>query len=98
MAKVNVYNIDGSSSEKIDLPKVFDTSYRPDVIRKTFKEMGLKDGYVGDPSRADSDYGRWYFNETVNVYVKSAIDLYAGKKQLQLPKNVKLIMKSLFWQ
>jgi large subunit ribosomal protein L4e len=36
MAKVNVYGINGSSSEKIDLPEVFNTPYRPDVIRKSF--------------------------------------------------------------
>ncbi len=70
----------------------------PRILGKTFKDLGLKDGYVGSPARADADYGRWYFNETVNVYVKSALDLYEGKELPELPKNVKLIMKSLFWQ
>ena len=36
MVKVNVYGIDGSSAEKIDLPEVFNTPYRPNVIRKSF--------------------------------------------------------------
>ncbi len=36
MTKVNIYNIDGSSSEKIDLPKIFNTPFRPDIIRKSF--------------------------------------------------------------
>ena len=36
MVKVNVYGINGSSSEKIDLPEVFNTPYRPDIIRKSF--------------------------------------------------------------
>jgi creatinine amidohydrolase len=70
----------------------------PRVLGKTFKELGLGDGYVGSPARADADYGRWYFNETVNVYVKSALDLYEGKELLELPKKIKMIMKSLFWQ
>ena len=39
MAKVNVYGLDGSSSEKIDLPKVFDTPYRPDIIKKSFNVL-----------------------------------------------------------
>ncbi|UCF50560.1 MAG: 50S ribosomal protein L4 [Thermoplasmatales archaeon] len=39
MAKVNVYGIDGSSSEKIDLPEVFNTPYRPDIIRKSFNVL-----------------------------------------------------------
>jgi len=39
MTKVNVYNINGSSSEKIDLPQVFQTPFRPDIIRKTFNAL-----------------------------------------------------------
>ncbi len=39
MAKVNVYGLDGSSSEKIDLPEVFNTPYRPDIIRKSFNVL-----------------------------------------------------------
>jgi len=36
MAKVNVYKTDGKSSEKIDLPEIFNTTYRPDIIKKSF--------------------------------------------------------------
>jgi len=36
MSKVNIYKIDGSSTEKIDLPEIFKTPYRPDLIRKAF--------------------------------------------------------------
>jgi large subunit ribosomal protein L4e len=36
MVKVNVYGTDGSVKEKIDLPDVFNTPYRPDIIRKSF--------------------------------------------------------------
>ncbi len=39
MVKVNVYGLDGSSSEKIDLPEVFNTPYRPDIIRKSFNVL-----------------------------------------------------------
>lgn len=39
MVKVNVYGIDGSSKEKIDLPDIFNTSYRPDIIRKSFNVL-----------------------------------------------------------
>lgn len=39
MVKVNVYGLDGSSSEKIDLPDVFNTPYRPDIIRKSFNVL-----------------------------------------------------------
>ena len=80
------------------LQNIYRDLQSPRVLGKTFKELGLKDGYAGSPARADADYGRWYFNETVNVYVKSALDLYEGKELPELPKKIKMIMKSLFWQ
>jgi len=51
MVKVNVYGIDGSSTEKIDLPEVFNTSYRPDVIRKSFNVLhsNMRQPYGADP-------------------------------------------------
>jgi len=36
MVKVNVYGLDGSTAEKIDLPEIFNEPYRPDLIRKSF--------------------------------------------------------------
>lgn len=80
------------------LQNIYRDLQSPRVLGKTFKELGLEDGYVGSPARADADYGRWYFNETVNVYVESALDLYDGKALPELPKKIKMIMKSLFWQ
>jgi large subunit ribosomal protein L4e len=51
MTKVNIYNIDGSSSEKIDLPKIFNTQYRPDIIRKSFNVLhsNKRQPYGSDP-------------------------------------------------
>ncbi|MEF8848136.1 MAG: creatininase family protein [Candidatus Thermoplasmatota archaeon] len=81
-----------------DLQSIYRNLNSPRVLGKTFKKLGLKQGYVGSPSRADPDYGRWFFNETVNTIVDSTIKLYEGKKLLDLPKNVKRKMKLLFWQ
>jgi creatinine amidohydrolase len=81
-----------------ELQSIYRDLQSPRIIGKTFKQLGLKDGYVGSPAKADADYGRWFFNETVNVYVKTAIDLYEGKKLLDLPRKIKLIIKSIFWQ
>lgn len=39
MTKVNVYGTDGAVKEKIDLPDVFKTPYRPDIIRKSFNTL-----------------------------------------------------------
>lgn len=39
MVKVNVYGVDGTKKEKIDLPGIFDTDYRPDIIRKSFNAL-----------------------------------------------------------
>ena len=51
MVKVNVYGINGSSSEKIDLPEVFNTPYRPDLIRKSFNVLrsNKRQPYGADP-------------------------------------------------
>jgi large subunit ribosomal protein L4e len=51
MVKVNVYRVDGSVSEKIDLPEVFNTEYRPDLIRKSFNVMrsNRRQPYGADP-------------------------------------------------
>ena len=48
---MNLTKIDGSSTEKIDLPKVFETSYRPDIIRKTFSALrsNRRQPYGSDP-------------------------------------------------
>jgi len=37
MVKVNIYGLDGTVKEKIDLPKIFETPYRPDIIKKSFE-------------------------------------------------------------
>jgi creatinine amidohydrolase len=98
-----------TSLMKYQYPYLVDESYTklqsiyrdlnsPAVLGKTFKQLGLKDGYVGSPARADADYGRWFFSETVDVYVKAAIALYGGKQLPELPQKIKLMMKSLFWQ
>jgi large subunit ribosomal protein L4e len=51
MVKVNVYGIDGSSSQKVDLPEVFNTPYRPDLIRKSFNVLhsNKRQPYGADP-------------------------------------------------
>jgi len=39
MTKVNVYGVDGSVKEQVDLPAVFGTAFRPDLIRKSFNVL-----------------------------------------------------------
>ena len=39
MTKVNVYDLNGSSKEQIDLPQNFDTPFRPYLIRKSFNVL-----------------------------------------------------------
>ena len=71
--------------------------YSPRFIGKTFKDIGLKDGYLGSPARADSNYGRWYFQELIDTYVQATIDLIEGKELPELPQRAKMLMKSMFW-
>jgi len=51
MTKVNVYSTDGTVKDKIDLPKIFDTPYRPDIIKKSFEVIhsNQRQPYGSDP-------------------------------------------------
>lgn len=51
MVKVNLYGTDGKTSEQIELPKIFNTSYRPDLIRKSFNvtHSNKRQPYGPDP-------------------------------------------------
>jgi len=51
MTKVNVYGIDGAVKESVELPNVFDTPYRPDIIRKSFNVLhaNKRQPYGADP-------------------------------------------------
>ena len=51
MTKVNIYGIDGAVQEKVDLPAVFYTPYRPDIIKKSFNTMSSnkRQPYGSDP-------------------------------------------------
>jgi large subunit ribosomal protein L4e len=51
MTKVNIYGLDGSVQEKIDLPIMFHTPYRPDIIRKSFNTLhsNQRQPYGSDP-------------------------------------------------
>jgi large subunit ribosomal protein L4e len=51
MTKANIYGLDGKVQEKIDLPDVFNTPYRPDIIRKSFNVLhsNKRQSYGSDP-------------------------------------------------
>ena len=51
MTKANIYGIDGSIKDKIDLPDIFNTPYRPDIIRKSFNALhsNKRQPYGSDP-------------------------------------------------
>jgi len=51
MAKANIYGIDGTVKDKIDLPDIFNTPYRPDIIRKSFNALcsNKRQPYGTDP-------------------------------------------------
>jgi creatinine amidohydrolase len=80
-----------------DLQSIYRDLYSPRVLGKTFKDIGINDGYVGSPARADSDYGRWYFQQIVETYAQATCDLLEGKEPPELPKQIQMLMRSLFW-
>ncbi len=80
-----------------NLQSIYRDLYSPRVLGKTFKDIGINEGYVGSPARADSDYGRWYFQQIVETYAQATLDLLDGKKLPELPKKTQLLMRSMFW-
>ena len=80
-----------------NLKSVFSDPYSPRALGKTFKDLGVMEGYIGSPARADTNYGRWFFHETVNTYIDAAKNLIEGKKLPGLPNQTKMMMKSMFW-
>ena len=94
---------------KYQYPYLLDPSYKklqsifrnlrsPKVIGKSFQDLGLKDGYVGSPAKADADYGRWFFQFTVQTYVDAVFTMIKREPLLDLPRSLKTAMKALFWQ
>jgi len=79
------------------LPSIYRDLYSPRVLGKTFKDLGITEGYVGSPARADSDYGRWYFQQIVETLSQAVLDMVDGKQPPMLPRQTQLLMKSLFW-
>ena len=51
MIKANIYGIDGTIKNEIDLPDIFGTPYRPDIIRKSFNALrsNKRQPYGADP-------------------------------------------------
>ncbi len=51
MTKANIYGLDGTVKNKIDLPDIFNTPYRPDIIRKSFNALRShkRQPYGSDP-------------------------------------------------
>jgi len=51
MTKANIYGLDGKVKDKIDLPDIFNTPYRPDIIKKSFNVLhsNQRQAYGADP-------------------------------------------------
>ena len=80
-----------------NLQSIYRDLYSPRVLGKTFKDLGITEGYVGSPARADSDYGRWYFQQIVETYAQAALDMVEGKQPGKLPRQTQMLMRSMFW-
>lgn len=81
-----------------ELPLVFSKDlFSARILFKTFKEIGITEGYVGNPSKANVSYGKWFFNLTVDAYVDAALKMINHQQLPDLPSLIKRRMKLLFW-
>ena len=75
------------------LPKVSISFDKPSALWRTIKEMGAINGYIGNPSRANKEYGEWFINDMAELYAKSAINLLEGKEITEIPRFIKWVMR-----
>ncbi|MCD6468654.1 MAG: creatininase family protein [Thermoplasmata archaeon] len=71
------------------LPECHLSSFSTKDFRKTLRELGAVDGYVGDPSRAAIDHGKRLFTELVELYVTAAVDLHGGRVSSSIPRLIR---------
>jgi len=59
--KVNVYDLEGNVKAQIDLPEIFNTPYRPDIIKKAFwvAMSNRRQPYGADPLAGKRHACRW---------------------------------------
>lgn len=64
-------------------------------FRKTLRELGALEGYVGFPSDASVEHGKKLFEEIVDHFVDATLKLLRGKYVLQTPKWLRFLPLSL---
>jgi len=87
MRQTNVYSISGTVSKQVDVPKVFDTPYRPDVIKRAVVATASNKRQPYGPS---PDAG---IKHSVSTWGKGrgtarVQRLKAGRKATESPNNV----------
>ncbi|MCL2142686.1 MAG: 50S ribosomal protein L4 [Methanomassiliicoccaceae archaeon] len=87
MRQTNVYSVSGKVSKKVDLPEVFDTPYRPDVIKKAVTAIASNKRQPYGPS---PDAG---IKHSVSTWgkgrgVSRVQRIKAGRKATESPNNV----------
>lgn len=69
----------------------------PAIIFNSFKKLGVTDGYIGTPAKANASYGKWFFHFTVHAYSDAAEKMIKNEPLPDLPKKIKRRMNLLFW-
>lgn len=84
--------------EYVELPLVFNHKVMTaSVLFNSFKKLGITQGYIGTPSKANNSYGKWFFDFTVKSYVDAAEAMIQNDCVSDLPHDIKRQMKLLFW-
>lgn len=65
----------------------------PEVLFKTMKKMGAKEGYVGSPSLANKEYGEKSLKRMVKIMVETAEKMKSGSALPDLPSRIKIILR-----
>ncbi|MEA2054820.1 MAG: creatininase family protein [Candidatus Thermoplasmatota archaeon] len=76
-----------------DLPPVKIKMDGPDALFKTMKEMGAKEGYVGNPSIANEEYGKKFLEKITDICTETAMAMLSGEELPELPTRIKLLLR-----
>ncbi|RLF39886.1 MAG: hypothetical protein DRN00_00790 [Thermoplasmata archaeon] len=69
----------------------FSFSFSIKDFRKTLRELGAINGYVGFPSKASIERGKELFEKIVYFYFENTLKLYNGEYSLSTPKFIKYL-------
>jgi creatinine amidohydrolase len=79
---------------KVMSPVLIDVGRELKSGKKTFKEMGATDGYIGSPASATEEIGRLHLQEQAALIAQMAVNLMNGQELPEMKPNIAAYFKN----